>query len=297
MQVSKWVTDDIVCKDSKQLSSFIKPDSIALTITSPPYRNAIDYQQHVKNIKTNDNGYFRGKLTIGLEDYLNDMIQIFNEVYKVTMKGGYCCIIIGNELVNGGIIPLPGLLLAKLVNYDEEGWKLHEEIIWNKVTGGRNGVANRFSVTVQHPYPSYYHANILHEHILVLRKGSRNDRAVNRDKINKLPINDVMKKEIANSVWNIAPVPPNSVKHPAVFPEQIPWRLVQLYSFSNDIILDPMNGSGQTTKVAKALGRHYIGVDIQPEYVKLAKKRLKEPLHLSKNLLVPKWQKIEWQTT
>jgi len=281
--------DEIVCADSRKLSSFIKPDSVALTVTSPPYRNAIDYKQHVSNMKNRTDSYFRGKLKISIDDYMDDLSKIFGEVHRVTADGGFCCIVIGNELSDGQMIPLPSLLLARLL---QENWHMHEEIIWNKVTGGRNGVANRFSVTVQHPYPSYYHANIMHEHILVMRKGEKHLR---KEKKNELPINDVMKKEIANSIWNIAPVPPNSVQHPASFPEQIPWRLIQLYTYPGDVVLDPYNGSGQTTKVARVLGRHYIGVEIEEEYVKLAKKRLKEPLRLSRNLLVPAWQKIEWQ--
>jgi site-specific DNA-methyltransferase (adenine-specific) len=288
----KWILDRIVCADAKTLSSFVRPDSVALTVTSPPYRNAIDYQRHVRNLRRNSREYFRGNLTISLEDYLTDLERIFGEVYKVTIEGGLCCIVIGNELSNGVMLPLPALLLARLLD-SGSGWNLHEEIIWNKVTGGRNGVANRFSVTVQHPHPLYYYANIMHEHILVLRKGAK--RRAKNPKAYELPINDVMKKEIANSIWNIAPVPPNSLKHPAPFPEQIPWRLIQLYTYPGEVVLDPFNGSGQTTKVAKVLKRHYIGVDIENEYVKIGRRRLNESLHLSKNLLVPSWQKIEWQ--
>ncbi len=67
-----------------------------------------------------------------------------------------------------------------------------------------------------------------------------------------------------------------------------------LYTYPGDTILDPFNGSGQTTKVAKRMGRHYFGVDILPDYVKLAKKRLKEPLHLSKNFIIPRWELERW---
>ena len=74
----------------------------------------------------------------------------------------------------------------------------------------------------------------------------------------------------------------------------IPWRLIQLYSNPNDFILDPFNGSGQTTKVAHHLGRYYIGVDTEQTYVDLAKQRLDEPLHLS-TILGRDWESIKFQ--
>jgi len=285
MPKQRWVIDDIVCADSRYLSSFVKPNSIALTITSPPYRNAINYKKHVKN----SNEYYRGEpLWSSVEDYLNDMKKIFDEVYKVTIPGGYCAIVIGYEVINAEIIPLPSLLLVKLL--EDNKWKLREEIIWNKVTAGRRGAGNRFSVTVKNPYPTYYHANVMHEYIFVLSKGEVKPSVRRKRAKKKLVMNEIMKREISNSIWNITPVPPGMINHPCPFPEQIPWRLINLYSLSeDDIILDPFNGSGQTTKVAKNLKRHYIGVDIIPQYVELAKKRLTEPLHLSNLEYVKEW--------
>jgi len=278
-----------VCADSCSLASFVEPNSVSLTITSPPYRNAINYSKHVED----GDEYYRGDSIWSVKDYLEKMLSIFNEVYEVTIFGGYCAIVIGYELVDAEIIPLPSLLITKLLK--EGKWRLREEIIWNKVTAGRNGVGNRFGVTVKNPYPTYYHANVMHEYIYVLSKGKPSP-SIRRRKVagqlKKLHINEIMKREIANSIWNITPVPPSAVDHPCPFPEQIPWRLINLYSLSeDDVILDPFNGSGQTTKVAKHLNRHYIGVDTISEYVDLAKRRLDEPLHLSDLKFVKKWGK------
>jgi len=224
---------------------------------------------------------------------LDEMKTIFDQVYEVTVDGGYCAIIIGYEIVNAEIIPLPSLLITKLL---EGGlWKLREEIIWYKVTAGRNGAGNRFGVTIKNPYPTYYHANVMHEYIFILSKGKVKPSVRRRkvsDRLRKLQVNEIMKREIANSVWNITPVPPGALDHPCPFSEQIPWRLINLYSLSeDDVILDPFNGSGQTTKVAKNLNRHFIGVDIVPEYVELAKKRLNEDLSLSDLKYVKEWGK------
>jgi site-specific DNA-methyltransferase (adenine-specific) len=179
------------------------------------------------------------------------------------------------------------MLLSRLVEpYGK--WNLHEEIIWHKVTGG----TNRYGSFVINPYPKYYRANIMHEFILVLRKGNVNSgRNQRRD---ALPAtHEEWTKEIANSVWHIAPVPPGYINHPCPFPEEIPYRLMKLYSYKGDTILDPFNGSGQTTKVASHFKRRYVGMDIIEDYVKLARDRLKEEgLHIRPNALIANWRKI-----
>ena len=288
------VVNDVVCADSKTLSKFIKLNSVALTVTSPPYRNAINYSQHVKNLNSGKGEDFRGNVGGSLDDYINEMQSIFSEVKKVTMPGGFCCIVIADELSEGVLIPLPSLLIAKRVDLkdEEKGWHLRDMIIWNKVTAGRSGAGNRFGQFVKIPVPTRYRANIMHEYIIVLQKGKK-ARFLPKETEPKIPLNRAMKRQVAPSVWDITPVPPNVIKHPAVFPEQIPWRLIQMYTKPGDVILDPMCGSGQTVKVANHLKRKYIGVDIRKSYVTLAKKRAKEDLMLS-NFMIPLYFPVKW---
>lgn len=276
-----WKPNCIVNADSKDLSQ-IGINKVALTVTSPPYHNAINYQEH----QTSDEWY-RGTVGESIDSWLDEMRQVFSEVYKVTKPGGYCCIVIGNEIIEEkNKLPLPALLLVELTKEDV-GWNFFEEIIWNKVTGGKK----RFRVTVQHPYPTYYYPNIMHEQIIILRKLPYSNV---KDKKSKLRINDLMKKEIANSVWHIAPVPPSYRRfHPAAFPEEIPYRLITLYSNVGDLILDPFVGSGQTTKIARFLKRKYIGVDKSAKYVKVARKRTLEKPALRQMQLVPYWKRPE----
>lgn len=279
--------------DNLGILSKIPDDSVNLTITSPPYRNAIDYSMHVKHGNNPEKNY-RGKLTVTIEEYIEEMGKIFDEVKRITVDGGYCCIIIGNEINNGTLEPLPAMITTELV---KRGWYLHEEIVWHKVTGG----ANRAGTFVQHPYPSYFRANIMHEKILVMRKGKKNKlrREIGYAFKN---LNPILWKEIANSVWHIAPVPPAFLDHPCPFPEEIPYRLVHLYSYKGDVVLDPFNGSGQTTKIANQFGRKYVGIDIYKKYVKLAQKRLHEKPSLRHESLMlefdddseetPRWHKV-----
>ena len=91
----------------------------------------------------------------------------------------------------------------------------------------------------------------------------------------------------------MAPVPPGYINHPCPFPEEIPYRLMKIYSYDGDIILDPFNGSGQTTKVAYNLDRHFLGIDVKQEYIDLAQSRLvNEPLHIRSEALIANWKKI-----
>lgn len=284
MLAQEEIVNQIVLGNCKDVLRRLQANSVQLTITSPPYRNAIDYDMHASG----SGGYYRGKLSLDTNDYLNDMADIFGDkVYRVTKEGGYCCIVIANEVVNGTILPLPHMLLSKLVQ-PSGNWQLHEEIIWHKVTGG----TNRYGSFVINPYPKYYRANIMHEFILILRKGDVNTGRTQRK--NALPAtHEEWTKEIANSVWHIAPVPPGYIDHPCPYPEEIPYRLMKLYSYENDIVLDPFNGSGQTTKVAHHFGRRYVGIDLVKDYVNLARLRVeREPLHIRDEALIANWKKI-----
>lgn len=273
-----WKPNSIVVSDSRDLSQIGK-NTVSLTVTSPPYHNAINYDEHQVSQK-----WYRGTVGASIESWLEEMKQVFSQVYQVTKPGGYCCIVIGNEIIEGKVkLPLPAMLSVELTR-DDNGWKFFEEIIWNKVTGGKK----RFRVTVQHPYPTYYYPNIMHEQIIILRKEPFHNV---KDKKSRLRIDNIMKKEMANSVWHIAPVPPSYRKfHPAAFPEEIPYRLIQLYSNVGDLVLDPFTGSGQTPKMARFLKRKYIGVDKSEKYVKIATKRVMEPPLLRESQLVPNWK-------
>jgi site-specific DNA-methyltransferase (adenine-specific) len=105
-------------------------------------------------------------------------------------------------------------------------------------------------------------------------------------------IDSLFTLETANNIWHIAPVPPRFIDHPAPFPEEIPYRLITLYSYPEEIVLDPFSGSGQTLKVARALGRRYYGYENIPSYVELAMKRINEPLSIRPKQLVAIFNKI-----
>lgn len=255
------------------------PDgSVNLVVTSPPYWNAIDYEQHVADPEA----WYRTRKGEPYEEYLDWLRLCFTEVFKKQKPGGFCAVVIGTVLLNGRQYPVPQHFVCIM---EEIGYEYHQEIVWHKVTGG----VKRAGVTIQHPYPGYYHPNIMSESILVFRKPGPKiykDRSEAEKQTNRINIDEIFTREIANNVWHIAPVPPNYLPHPCPFPEEIPYRLILLYSYKGDLVLDPFLGIGTTAKVAKALGRQFVGYEIQRKYVETALQRLEEPLHLREQLIV-----------
>lgn len=267
--------------------------SVALTVTSPPYWNAIDYDIHASD----DRQYYRTRAyNSGYQDYsdyLDWLDKIFKEVLRVTKPGGFCGIVIGTVLMNGRHYPVPFDTISRLTG---SGWEFHQDIIWHKCTAG----IKRAGVTIQKPYPGYFYPNIMTEYILIFRKPGPpiyKGRTDEEKEGAKYPINRLFTMDVANNVWHIAPVPPGFLDHPAPFPEEIPYRLIQMYSYPGDLVLDPFLGSGQTTKVARWLNRKFVGYEVLQKYVELATRRLSEPVYLRPEQLIVIFDKVGFEET
>jgi site-specific DNA-methyltransferase (adenine-specific) len=185
--------------------------------------------------------------------------EIWDETHVMLRDGGYFAINVGSVLDNGYHYPLGEDIIAELMKGDK--WEYVRTIFWNKVTAG----VKRAGSVIQHPYPSYWHPNIMTEHIILVRKHGPI----------RLPNEDVP-KEWLQTVWDLAPVPPKTVNHPAPYPEDLPHRLIRMFTDENEWVMDPFNGAGATSKAAYDLGRSCIGFDIEKKYVALAKARLKQ---------------------
>ena len=280
------IEPQLYCHSSERMPE-LEADSVALTVTSPPYWNSIDYDVHANG---NAGEWYRTrKYSEGFGDYgeyLDLLTRIFAEVNRVTKPGGFCAIVIGTVLLEGKHIPVPFDVTARLQTV---GWEFHQDIIWHKTTAG----VKRAGSYIQKPYPGYYYPNIMTEYILMFRKpGEKIYRQVKGSReASRSEIDDVFKMDIANNVWHIAPVPPRAIDHPCPFPEEIPYRLITLYSYRGDSILDPFVGSGQTAKVAVALGRNASGYDTKQEYIDYARDRINEPLKVRPLQLTARFEK------
>jgi len=265
----------------------LEEGEVSLTVTSPPYWNAIDYDRHAED----PTQWYRTR-SYGPQDYetyLEWIEQALLEVFRVTKPGGYLCVVQGTVLFRGQHYPVPFDLTTRLVR---SGWEFVQDIVWHKTTAG----VRRAGVFIQKPYPGYYHPNIMTEYILVFRKPGppiyRSRNRAEREEA-RVEITDVFTREVANNVWHIAPVPPGTLQHPCPFPEEIPYRLIQVYSYPNDVVLDPFLGSGQVAKVALHLGRNAVGYDVIREYVEYAYRRLTEPLRVRRSQLVAEFQRVD----
>jgi site-specific DNA-methyltransferase (adenine-specific) len=281
------MSDDSVRLFPKSCESMdeLEDGSVSLTVTSPPYWNAIDYDRHAAD----SSEWFRTREGGPYDEYLDFQRRCFSEVLRVTKPSGFCCIVIGTVLYDGNHYPVPFHVSGVM---EELGWLFHEHITWHKVTGG----VKRARVLIQKPFPGYFYPNMMTEHILIFRKPGPKpmyaERSREEKEQNRIAIDELFKKEIANNVWHIAPVPPKQKDHPCPFPEEIPLRLILLYSYAGDLVLDPFLGIGATAKVALALDRHAAGYEIKPEYLEKAKHRIREPLSLRDSQLLAVFHKL-----
>jgi site-specific DNA-methyltransferase (adenine-specific) len=247
----------LYCNDATDVLPHV--DDVALTVTSPPYLDAIDYDEH--------DGDYTERDSQQIEKWRAVQQSVFSSLYDATRDGGYCAVVIGDVVdQNDSYRPLTAHFATMM---EQIGWNYHENITWAKPTGG----SSRFGTLIQHPHPTYYYPNRQSEQIQIWAKG---DNRTEKQEEHTIEITDVLKKEVANDVWHIPPVPHNrdDINHPCPFPTEIVDRLVRLYSYPDERVCDPMMGSGTTPHVASSLGRDVLGIDLREEYVDNAVERV-----------------------
>jgi modification methylase len=220
------------------------PDaSTALAFTSPPYNVGKDYDTDAS-----------------LEEYLALIERVGREVYRVLRPGGRYVINVAN-LGRKPYIPLHAHFYRV---HEAIGFLPMGEIIWQKGKGANGSVAWGSWKSARAP-----RLRDLHEYLLIFAKGgfTRPDKGKS----------DITPEEFMAatlSVWEIAPESAKRVGHPAPFPVALAERVIKLYSYVDDVVLDPFMGSGTTCVAAKKLNRYYVGFDVSTEYCALAEKRL-----------------------
>lgn len=236
--------DQIYCHTSEDMHH-VPDESVALAFTSPPYNVGKEYDDD-----------------LGLKEYLDLISRVGAEVYRVLKPGGRYVINIAN-LGRKPYLPLHALFYARHV---EIGFLPAGEIIWRKGKGMNGSCAWGTWLSAKAP-----RLRDVHEYLLVFAKEefSRPDQGAS----------DIDRDEFLAStlsVWEIAPESARRVGHPAPFPVELAARVIRLFSYVGDVVLDPFNGSGTTCVAAMLNQRHYIGYDISPEYCEIARRRLEE---------------------
>jgi modification methylase len=236
--------DQILIGSSEKMQE-IPENSLHLMVTSPPYNVTKEYDQD-----------------LSLDEYLQLLRDVFKEAYRVLVYGGRACVNVAN-LGRRPYLPLSDFISQIMI---EIGFLMRGEIIWNKGAGAGVSMAWGSWQSASNPV-----LRDVHEYILVFSKGSF-AREKSEEKVNTISKEQFM--EWTKSVWTMNPESAQKVGHPAPFPVELPYRLIQLYTFKGDIILDPFMGSGTTAIAAWQAGRHYFGYDNDPAYVQLAQNRL-----------------------
>lgn len=236
--------DHIYCLSSENMEA-LPGESIHLMVTSPPYNVGKEYDEDLT-----------------LAEYLGFLKRVWAEVYRVLVPGGRACINVAN-LGRKPYIPLHAFIAEAMIGL---GFLMRGEIIWDK---GASAAAS----TAWGSWKSAANPTLrdVHEYILVFSKGTYSRKNTHGR------ANTISKEEFlvyTKSVWSFGAESARKVGHPAPFPVDLPYRLAQLYTFEGEVILDPFMGSGQTALAALKAGRHYVGYEVNPEYVQLAEKRI-----------------------
>jgi len=257
----------IVIGDSRKMTE-VKNSSIDLVVTSPPYWHIKDYG-------------VPGQIGYGqsLHEYLKDLYRVWKECYRVLKPGRRLCINIGDQFARSiiygryKVIPLHAEFIAQC---EDIGFDYMGSIIWQKkTTMNTTGGAN---VMGSYPYPPNGMIEIDYEFILIFKKPGKSEKIPKEIK-EKSKLTKEEWKEYFYGHWYFGGA--KQIEHEAMFPEELPKRLIKMYTFIGDTILDPFLGSGTTVKEALNLRRNAIGYEINEKFLEI----IKEKLGLKQSLL------------
>jgi site-specific DNA-methyltransferase (adenine-specific) len=221
------------------------PDnSVHLMVTSPPYNVGKEYDDDLTE-----------------DEFSKLLASVWAEVYRVLVPGGRACVNIAN-LGRKPYVPLNSMISQQM---NEIGYLMRGEIIWDKSASAGTSCAWGSWKSASNPV-----LRDIHEYILVFSKGRYNRPSKNKTST----ISNDEFLEFTKSIWTFPSESAKRVNHPAPFPVELPRRLIQLYTYASDIVLDPFIGSGTTAVASVKSGRRYVGYDTSPEYVEIAENRL-----------------------
>ncbi|MCS7207721.1 MAG: site-specific DNA-methyltransferase [Dehalococcoidia bacterium] len=240
--------DCILCGDCREILPQWPSQSVDIIITSPPYNFGLD-------------GYDRYEDTQDWEAYFATLGQVFHECARLLKPGGRICVVV--QPLYSDYVPTHHRV-ARLL--EQAGLLFYAEILWEKHNYNAKYTAWGSWKSPRMPYLKY-----TWEFVEVFAKGSRRKPGP-QDAV------DITAEEFKRWVrarWDIAPESRMRMfGHPSMFPEALVERLLKLFSYRGDVVLDPFNGAGTTTVVAARLGRRYIGIDISERYCQVARERL-----------------------
>ncbi|HSR48475.1 MAG TPA: site-specific DNA-methyltransferase [Anaerolineales bacterium] len=235
---------DRIFPESSEDMAVLPAGCIQLMVTSPPYNAGKEYDEDLT-----------------LDEYRAFLRRVFAETYRVLSPGGRACVNVAN-LGRKPYLPLHAFIVQDMLDL---GFRMRGEIIWDK--GGSASASTAWGSWRSASNPVL---RDVHEYVLVFSKETFSRPSEGRN--STITRDDFL--EWTKSVWTFPAASARKIGHPAPFPEELPRRLIELYTFKGDVVLDPFAGSGTTCVAARRLGRHFVGFEIHREYVELAEKRL-----------------------
>lgn len=238
----------IVIGDARGILKLFPESCVDLVITSPPYFDLKEYPENPLGITTQT-----------IEGYLQDLRDVFSECFRVLKDGRFFCIVVGQFTSEEVSYFIPSYIVQLL---ERIGFKYRREHVWVKPLGIQ-GIWNRGTTSfLKNPFPRNAMINIHHEHILVFQKGDKPEVFYGK--------NPLTEKEVKEYCWSVWELQVSEEKdHPAPFPDVIPKRLMKMYSYEGEVVLDPFLGSGTCIKMAKTLKRRSIGIEVNSQYLPL----------------------------
>lgn len=237
-------TLDHIMEKSAEKMDELADSSIHLMVTSPPYNVRKEYDDDLT-----------------LEEYLELLRRVFQETRRVLVPGGRACVNLAN-LGRKPYLPLHAYVIQLMLGI---GFKMRGEIIWDKASSASASTAWGSWMSATNPV-----LRDTHEYILVFSKDTF--ARPGEGKVSTIRKEDFL--DWTKSVWTFPAASARQIGHPAPFPEDLPRRLIELYSFRGDVVLDPFCGSGTTCLAARRAERHFVGYEIDPGYAALARERL-----------------------
>ncbi|MEM0439402.1 MAG: site-specific DNA-methyltransferase [Desulfurococcaceae archaeon] len=240
----------VIFGDSRRMIE-LSDNSVHLVVTSPPYYNApFDFP-----------GLFKS-----YDEFLELLRNVGREIYRVLSPGRVACFVTQDVRIDGVLYPIVPDLIRIMLSL---GFEYQERIIWRKPEGYIR-ISRRSGVLIQHPYPMYYYPDNIYEEIVIFRKPGEFDRKKIPQAVvekSKIDIGRFQREKWYLSVWDITNVLPSEKwsKYTAVFPEELVERLIYLYSYWRETVLDPFLGTGTTCAVARRLQRNCVGYEIDVE--------------------------------
>ena len=243
------IVNKIIRGDSETILKAFPDNFVDIIVTSPPYNFGLKYE----NDKNKDALYW--------QDYFNKLNRVWQECFRVLKPAGRLCVNI--QPLFSDYVPTHHIISRQLL---ELGLIWKAEILWEK-----HNYNCKYTAWGSWKSPSMPYLKYTWEFIEVFCKESHKKVGDS----GKIDITGDEFKKWVYAKWDIAPESNmKKYNHPAMFPEELVVRLLKLFSYQNDIVLDPFNGAGTTTLVANKLERRYIGIDVSEEYCKTAEKRL-----------------------